>query len=184
MAPVFSKLSIVQYPDPVLRQKAKPLASVTDEVVAVAQQMIRLMIEAEGVGLAAPQVGLAWRLFVAHVPESDDRLAAASPPSATLTPQVYINPVLSKPLGEIESFEEGCLSLPEIRGEVFRPPTVTITAMGLDGKTFTHTSTGLLARCWQHEVDHLDGTLIIDRMTQISRLKNRSTLRSMEKRKR
>ncbi|MBC7772372.1 MAG: peptide deformylase [Pyrinomonadaceae bacterium] len=183
MPPVSSKLSIVQYPDPILRHKAKPVQEITAEVKAVAERMIQLMLEAEGVGLAAPQVGLAWRLFVAHVPEGEDRSVTAVPPSATLMPQVYINPVLSKPLGGIEPFEEGCLSLPEIRGEVYRPPTITITAMGLDGITFTRTATGLLARCWQHEIDHLDGTLIIDRMTQISRLKNRSLLRAMEKRK-
>lgn len=184
MPPASTKLSIVQYPDPILRQKAKPVSAVTDEVIAVAQQMIRLMMQAEGVGLAAPQVGLPWRLFVAHVPEGEGRHASSTPPSATLTPQIYINPVLSKPTGEIEPFEEGCLSLPDIRGEVFRPPTISITALGLDGLPFTTTATGLLARCWQHEVDHLDGTLIIDRMTQVSRLKNRSTLRAMEKRRR
>lgn len=183
MPPVSSKLSIVLFPDPVLRHKAKPVTEITAEVRAVAERMIQLMMEAEGVGLAAPQVGLSWRLFVAHVPENDERMATAVPPSATLTPQVYINPVLTRPVGEIVPFEEGCLSLPEIRGEVYRPPTITITAMGLDGNIFTRTATGLLARCWQHEVDHLDGTLIIDRMTQISRLKNRSMLRAMEKRK-
>jgi len=174
---------IVEYPDPVLRKKAKPVGEVTAEVRLLAERMIQVMIEAEGVGLAAPQVGVSWRMFVAHVPESEERSALSDPPGATLVPEVYINPVLSKPVGEIEPYEEGCLSLPEVRGEVFRPPTITITATGLDGKVFTRTATGLLSRCWQHEMDHLDGTLIIDKMTQLSRLKNRSVIRAMEKRK-
>ncbi len=171
------------YPDAVLRRKAAPVPAppVTDELRAVAERMIRLMQQAEGIGLAAPQVGLPWRLFVAHVPEGDERSAAASPPSATAAPQVYINPVLSKPEGELAGLEEGCLSLPEIRGEVFRPETITITALGLDGKPFIQRATGLLARCWQHEMDHLDGTLIIDRMTQMSRLKTRSAVKDLEK---
>ncbi len=174
-------LQIRTYPDDVLRTKARPLAAVTDEVRAVAARMIELMYEAEGIGLAAPQVGLSWRMFVAHVPESDERSATATPASATPEPRVYINPVLSEPKGAPEPLGEGCLSLPDILGEVLRPPTITITATGLDGKAFTQTATGLLARCWQHETDHLDGVLIIDKMTQLSRLKNRSAVRELER---
>lgn len=174
-------LSIHIYPDEVLRTKARPLAAVTEEVREVAIRMVELMYEAEGIGLAAPQVGLSWRLFVAHVPESDKRSASAEPPDATPEPQVYINPVLSAPTGAFEPLSEGCLSLPEILGEVLRAPTITITATGLDGRTFSQTATGLLARCWQHETDHLDGVLIIDKMTQLSRLKNRSAVRELER---
>ncbi len=176
-----ASLEIRTYPDEVLRAKTRPLAAVTDEVRAVAVRMIELMFEAEGIGLAAPQVGLSWRMFVAYVPESDKRSAAAQPPDAMTAPQVYINPVLSQPVGAPEPMSEGCLSLPEILGEVLRPPTITITATGLDGRTFTHTATGLLARCWQHETDHLDGILIIDKMTQLSRLKNRLAVRDLER---
>ncbi|MBX3402358.1 MAG: peptide deformylase [Phycisphaeraceae bacterium] len=174
-------LIIRTYPDRVLRARTRTLPSVTDEVRRVAHRMIELMFDADGIGLAAPQVGLDWRMFVAHVPENDDRSAADSPPSATAAPEVYINPVLSNPLGSPEPLSEGCLSLPEISGEVLRPPTITITAIGLDGSPFTRNATGLLARCWQHEVDHLDGVLIIDRMTQMSRLKNRSAVRELER---
>lgn len=176
-----ASLAIHIYPDDVLRARTRPVAAVTDEVRAVAQRMIELMFEAEGIGLAAPQVGLSWRMFVAHVPESDKRSASNSPPDATREPQVYINPVLSHPVGAPEPLNEGCLSLPEVLGEVLRPPTITITATGLDGRTFTHTATGLLARCWQHETDHLDGVLIIDKMTQVSRLRNRSAVRDLER---
>lgn len=174
-------LSILQYPDPVLRRKAKAVAEVTDEVRAVAGRMIQLMQGVEGIGLAAPQVGLSWRMFVAHVPASESRSAEADPPTATAGPRVYINPVLSAPLGVPEPFVEGCLSLPEITGEVLRPPVITVTAMDLEGKKFTLTGAGLLARCWQHETDHLDGMLILDRMTQKWRLKNRAAIRALEK---
>ncbi|TVQ29875.1 MAG: peptide deformylase [Phycisphaeraceae bacterium] len=174
-------LHIRTYPDPVLRRKAPPLESVSDEVRAVAARMIELMFEAEGVGLAAPQVGLEWRLFVAHVPQNEDNSTLDDPPSATPEPQVYINPVLGPLEGDLAPSEEGCLSLPEIRGEVRRPPVATITALGLDGERFTATASGLLARCWQHEVDHLDGILIIDKMTQISRLRVRSAVKGLEK---
>jgi peptide deformylase len=89
--------------------------------------------------------------------------------------------VIVNPLPPLEPYEEGCLSLPGIRGDVIRPTTVTIKAIGLDGKPFEQTATGLLARCWQHEYDHLDGVLIIDRMTQMSRIKNRAAVRSLER---
>ncbi len=174
-------LTIRTYPDEVLRAKARPVAAITDEVRAVAHRMIELMHEAEGIGLAAPQVGLPWRMFVAFVPESDKRSASKEPPDAMREARVFINPVLSHPAGAPEPMSEGCLSLPEILGEVLRPPTITVTATGLDGRTFTQTGTGLLARCWQHEADHLDGVLIIDKMTQISRLKNRSAVRELER---
>jgi peptide deformylase len=176
-----SALSIVNYPAPVLRKKAAPIAAITDEVRAVAMRMIELMNQAEGIGLAAPQVGLAWRMFVAHVPPEDGRSADSFAPTASREPRVYVNPVISSPEGALESYNEGCLSLPDIRGDVLRPPVVTITATDLDARQFTERGAGLLARCWQHELDHLDGVLIIDRMTQMSRLKNKSALRDLER---
>jgi peptide deformylase len=145
--------------------------------------MLRIMVESEGIGLAAPQVGLSWRLFVVDVPENERRKAEGELPTATRGPVVYINPVLTL-RGPVEPAEEGCLSLPDIRGEVLRPPVVTITALDLEGKPFTQTATGLLARCWQHENDHLDGVLIIDRMTPPSRLRNRAMVRALEREER
>lgn len=174
-----SQLRVRHYPDPVLRRRAQTI-TLTDEVRAVAARMIVLMRQHEGIGLAAPQVGLSWRLFVSHVPEGEGRSTSSTPPSAEASPGVYINPVLTDPVGGVEPFEEGCLSLPDIRGRVLRPPQITITAMDLDGQTFTRTGAGLLARCWQHEMDHLDGVLIIDKMTQIYRLKNRTAIRELE----
>jgi peptide deformylase len=176
-----SNLSIVHYPADVLRKKAAPVAKVTDEVRAVAERMLEIMRQEEGIGLAAPQVGLSWRLFVVDIPSNENHRADATPPEATIGPQVYINPVLSQPQGAPCRLEEGCLSLPDIRGEVLRPPIITITATGLDGQSFTTTAAGLLARCWQHEMDHLDGVLILDRMTQMSRIKNRAAIRDLER---
>ncbi|HYE02794.1 MAG TPA: peptide deformylase [Phycisphaerales bacterium] len=181
MGPDPAELSILHYPHPALRIRAAPVPQVDDHVRAVAAQMIRLMIQAEGVGLAAPQVGLPWRLFVAHVPPSAERSTSSEPPGATEAPVVYVNPVLV-PLGrEAELGEEGCLSLPDVAGEVMRATRVGIEALALDGRPFRATAAGLLARCWQHEIDHLDGVLILDRMTQASRSRNRAVLRDLER---
>ncbi|VAX36870.1 Peptide deformylase [hydrothermal vent metagenome] len=183
-----ANLSIIHYPDPILRTRCEPLPEVTDEVRTVARRMIEIMLQAPGLGLAAPQVGLPWRLFVCHVPldpaDKDSRLDTdpASPLlTATPEPTVYINPVLSAPLNPVESESEGCLSLPDITGDIPRPRAITIEALDLAGSPFRQTATGLLARCWQHEADHLDGVLILDRMSSLSRLRVRSAVRSLEK---
>jgi peptide deformylase len=181
MAVDLSSLRILRFPEPGLRRKAQQVAEISSEVRAVVQRMIEMMHEAEGIGLAAPQVGLPWRLFVAFVHPAEGRSPESSPVTALASPRVYINPVLSAPTGAPEPYEEGCLSIPDITGEVLRPPVITISATDLEGASFTQTGAGLLARCWQHECDHLDGVLIIDRMTQLSRLKNRAALRELEK---
>lgn len=186
-----AKLGIRIYPDPVLRAKAKPVPEINDEVRAVAKRMLAVMREEHGIGLAAPQIGLSWRMFIADVPpreahpdDEDDEEEEPSPyPSTTEGLVVYINPVITQisPPPPVEPAEEGCLSLPEIRGKVLRPPTVTITYTDINGKKKTETATGLLARCWQHEMDHLDGVLIIDKFTPVSRLKTRTKVRQLEK---
>lgn len=178
-----STLKVIHFPAPILRTRSKPVPEVTPEVRAVALRMIEMMREHDGIGLAANQVGLAWRLFVAHVPPvpgDAGRSATSVPATATDEAMVFINPVLSEPQRDLEPLEEGCLSLPEISGEVRRPSAITISALGLDGEPFTMRAAGLLARCWQHEADHLDGVLILDRMTQLSRMKNRSAIRDLE----
>lgn len=176
-----ASLTIVLYPAPVLRRKATEVPAVDNHVREVAARMIELMDEAEGIGLAAPQVGLPWRMFVCHVPADEDRSASADPPMATLEPATFINPVLRDPEGPNEGLSEGCLSLPDIAGDVQRPWGITIDALGLDGEPISMRAGGLLARCWQHEVDHLDGVLILDRMSHLSRLRSRSAVRSLER---
>lgn len=176
-----SSLRIVRYPDPALRRRSATIDPLDPAVADIARRMIELMYEAEGIGLAAPQVGLAWSLFVAHVPEHDGRSASENPATATPGPVVYANPVFQALIGAPEPYEEGCLSLPGIRGDVLRPESAILRATDLQGREFETTATGLLARCWQHEMDHLDGVLIIDRFTQMSRLKTRAAVRALER---
>tara|TARA_A100001391_G_scaffold156856_3_gene115075 strand:- start:238 stop:894 length:657 start_codon:yes stop_codon:yes gene_type:complete len=189
-------LRIELYPTEILKTKAKPfdpesIAGLKDsasprgeELRLVAHRMIDLMNGAQGIGLAAPQVGLSWRLFVAHVP-ADPELEGESNdsdlPISCDEPGVFFNPEIVKYDGDLEPYDEGCLSLPGITGEVNRPAIVTMKAINLHGEEVTLKATGLLARCWQHEIDHLDGVLILDKMTQMSRLKNRTRIRGMEK---
>ncbi|MEM9881424.1 MAG: peptide deformylase [Planctomycetota bacterium] len=163
-----ARLRIVKYPDPVLRRIAAPLPAVDDAVRAVASRMLELMREARGVGLAAPQVGLSWRMFVVNPtgePEDD---------------RVFVNPALTDPGPHTAPRDEGCLSLPHVSAEVTRPTTITITALGLDGEPFTLTSDDFPARVWQHENDHLNGTLILDKMTRIDRLANKRAIADLE----
>lgn len=160
---------LVKYPDPVLRARARDVATVDASIRELAEEMLRIMREEDGVGLAAPQVGESLRIFVTAAQEEE-----SSPE------RVYINPTILSFEGALEASEEGCLSLPGIRGSIRRPPTVTLRATGVDGEPFTVTSSRLLARCWQHEIDHLDGVLIIDRMSAIDRLASRKPLRQLE----
>lgn len=130
--------------------------------------MIELMHEAEGLGLAAPQVGLSWRLFVANSKADGE------------PDRIYVNPVLSGFTDIVVPREEGCLSLPGITAEILRPEGATITAIDLDGRAFTLTDQTLLARVWQHEMDHLNGVLIIDRMSPMDRLVHRRAVKDLE----
>lgn len=170
-----SRRQIVLYPDPVLLRKAAPVERIDEWVRALVEDMIRVMREFRGAGIAAPQVGESVRIFVVEAQEADEATGEPAEPLG-----VYINPVLSDPQGGVEPFEEGCLSLPEIRAEIRRPPGVTITATDLEGKRFTKTSDGFLARVWQHEFDHLEGTLILDRMTAIDRLACKRDLKELQ----
>jgi len=183
--PTPASLSIVHYPAQVLRVRCEEVPEVTNEVRQIAERMIELMTIARGIGLACPQVGLRWRMFVCDVPADEDALQTLDPKSGrhefTQGPQVYINPVLRDAQGPVESMNEGCLSLPDIRGEVNRPRSITIDALDLNGNPVTLETTGLLARCIQHENDHLDGVLIIDRMTHLSKLRSKRAVRSLER---
>jgi len=120
-------------------------------------------------------------MFVCHVLYDEDEPQTTDPPNWTNEPQVIINPVLSEPSNKLVAYDEGCLSLPGITGDVRRPTEITITALNELGEEFTMRASELLARCWQHEYDHLDGILILDRMTAGSRLKNRKAVRELEK---
>lgn len=142
-------MEVVQLGDPVLRQKAQPVTEFTDELRAFINEMFDTMIDAEGVGLAAPQVGKSWRLFVI-IADDDVR-------------RVFVNPQIIATSSELVSFEEGCLSIPKVYEKIMRPDRVTIQAQDEFGKKFMIEADGMLARIIQHENDHLDGILYIDK---------------------
>lgn len=148
-------LEVVHYPHPTLRHVSKPLAKVDRQLRDWAAEMIELMYEHEGIGLAANQVDLPYRMFVIN-PTGD--------PDQADQEQVVINPVLSKGKGQTE-MTEGCLSLPGVNGPMIRNTTVKVQAYDLSGNEINMTVDGMLARVIQHENDHLDGVLFTDKMT-------------------
>lgn len=147
-------LEIITYPHPTLRRTSKSVKKVDAALRAMIARMFDLMYEHKGIGLAANQVDLPLRLFVLNLEgkrgEGEE--------------QVFINPVVSRHKGSEEA-EEGCLSIPGVYGKVIRPKQCRVQAYGLDGSEINADLTGLAARCVQHEVDHLDGVLFPDRMT-------------------
>lgn len=159
-------LTILRYPAPALRVRAAAVRKIDDQVKAVTARMIELMRQAKGVGLAAPQVGLSWRLFVTDVPDDD-------------APKVYVNPRLTSFGAESGSYEEGCLSLPGIHVGIERPVSVTLSALDLDGNSVVVSSDGFAARIWQHEFDHLNGVLIIDKLNPQERRAALAGLKTM-----
>jgi peptide deformylase len=163
-------LQIVQYPHPTLRRVAKPLRRVDADLHRLVREMFDLMYEHRGIGLAATQVDLPYRLFVINL-ESD--------PAKRDQEFVFINPVLSNRRGMAEA-EEGCLSLPSLYADVKRPERVTVNAYTLGGQELNMELSGLFARAVQHEVDHLDGILFIDRLTPTGELTVRPALEEFE----
>jgi len=162
-------LNLVLYPDPILKQRALEVDASDANVQAVAQRMIELMFDYEGVGLAAPQVGLPWRLFVTRDPNLENGGLA------------WINPTLEIIASEVVIAEEGCLSLPEIRCDVRRPLGIRISGWNEHGKEAHQDSEEFIARVWQHENDHLDGILLTDKMSAMDRLVNRKVIKNLEK---
>lgn len=148
-------LEVIHYPHPTLRHVSKPLKRVDRELRDMIGEMFALMYKHEGVGLAANQVDLPYRLFVAN-PTGD--------PKQKDQEFVFINPVIRSGKGQVEG-NEGCLSIPGINAEVTRKEKVQIEAYNLAGEMFTGELDGLFARIVQHEVDHLDGVLFIDRLS-------------------
>ncbi len=158
---------VVCYPDPILRKKAKLVTEIDDEVRQRAQEMMDIMYDAIGVGLAGPQVGWGARVVTLNT--------TGQPEDGGL----FINPRIVKSAGEVCD-DEGCLSLPGIRAKIVRAAAVEVEAYGLDGEELHIEADGLLARAWQHEIDHLDGVLIIDRMAPAARLMWRRRLKELE----
>lgn len=148
------------YGDPVLRKEAESVNEVTDDIRLLIQDMYETMVHHKGVGLAAPQIGVSLRIFIMDVEKEteDGQLIFCE------FPRIYINPVLSDASSKMVLGNEGCLSIPGLRGDVYRPDAITITAQNLDGHTFTERLENFVARIAMHETDHLHGILYVDKM--------------------
>lgn len=165
------QVRLVLYPDPILRRRALPVeqfdASTLPILRRLATRMLDLMREHKGVGLAGPQVGVGLRIFVCN------------PTGEPHDDRVYINPELSDAEGE-EELEEGCLSLPEINSPVWRTLKLRMRARDAEGNEIDETAEGFLARIWQHETDHLNGVLILDKMPPTVRMAERKKIKALE----
>jgi len=179
------KLSIVQYGDPILRAKGKRIENVDQRIRELAQNMIETMHAANGVGLAAQQIGEAIQLTVLDVSQVEDRpmemkLNREIVDPKTVMPLVLVNPQVE--LGnKTELGTEGCLSFPEITGEIDRAISIVVRGQNLDGEPIEIETTGFLARAIQHEVDHLNGILFIDRMSSAAKTSLSSKLKRLQK---
>lgn len=151
---------IILHPDPRLKKICEPVARVTPEIETLAADMLATMYEAPGVGLAAPQVGVLSRLYV---------MDCNKDPEAPHDPVVMLNPEVTWRSEALNTYEEGCLSIPEQYAEVTRPAEVRVRWLGLDGRMQEREFAGLWATCAQHEIDHLDGKLFIDHLGPIKR---------------
>lgn len=179
------KLPILKYGAPLLRAKGRPVTTIDERIRALASDMLETMHAANGVGLAAQQVGEALRLTVLDVSEVEDRpstlkLNGVEVDPRVAMPLVLLNPELSLQ-GETLSGTEGCLSFPEITAEIDRAFSVIVTAENLDREVVEIEASGLLARALQHEVDHLNGILFIDRMSSVAKASLSSRLKRLQK---
>ncbi|MCB9851775.1 MAG: peptide deformylase [Phycisphaerales bacterium] len=163
-------LTIIKYPDPRLRKACDPVTVFDDNLRALATRMVELMNQAEGIGLAAPQVGILSQMFVCGVIGKPDEWMA------------FVNPTLADLDGPMEAAEEGCLSIPDVNVTIRRAVSCRIDALDLDGNPIAYTASDLIARCWQHECDHLQGRLIVDRMSPADQVANRRALKRLESR--
>ena len=164
---MYEELKIILYPDRRLKRVSKPVEKFDEKLGTLALRMFELMRASKGVGLAAPQVAQNIRLFIVNhtgKPEDD---------------RIYVNPELFD--AELEdTAEEGCLSIPELHAQITRAKNVRIRAQDLSGNYFEQTESGYLPRIWQHELDHLNGVLLTDRMGPSARMEHRKLLKDLE----
>jgi len=158
--------SIYTYPHPVLRRNAGRVEEIDSEVRSLIDEMIEIMYRDDGIGLAAPQIGVSRRIIVVDAGEGL---------------KCMVNPEILEQNDEFESMEEGCLSLPGIRVPVSRSRKIRVQGLDVSGESVMLSLEGLMARVYQHEIDHLDGVLIIDRASSIHRTLVRGKLRELEK---
>lgn len=151
---------VLHFPDPQLKQLSQPIEKVTDEIRQLAADMCEVMYDEPGIGLAAPQVGEAMRLIVVDTEWNEE--------GGERNPIVAVNPQLTDAAGKV-TWNEGCLSVPDYTADVVRSETITLRAHSLDGDEIVIAAEGLQAICFQHEIDHLDGVLFIDRISRLKR---------------
>jgi peptide deformylase len=161
---------IKTYPDPVLAARTEPVEDITDEIRELAQDMAETMYENNGIGLAAPQVGQTCRIITVDTsgPENRDDLL------------VVLNPVITSAEGQIQ-YEEGCLSLPGFKSKIQRAEKVVLNGLDLEGQEISIEADGLLAVCLQHEVDHLEGTVLLDRSSRLKRSMYQKKIKKCQK---
>jgi len=159
-------MEIRTYGDPVLRRKAEPVAAIDEEIRSICQTMVEVMLRENGLGLAAPQIGISKRIFVLDV-EGEFH--------------ILINPEITSRSEEGEDVREGCLSVPGVDAEVSRSLAVSVEGLNLDGNRVRIDGTGLLARAIQHEMDHLDGKLFLD---QLSMARRQSLVKEFQRKQR
>ena len=162
-------LEILEFPDPRLRTRARPVTQVTEVTRQLIDDMFETMYDAPGIGLAATQVNVHERILVIDISEKRDQ------------PQVFINPEITVLDPELGEYDEGCLSVPGFYETVCRPSRVRVTALDRDGKSFTRELDGLLAICLQHEIDHLEGKLFVDYLSPLKRQRIRKKLEKQQR---
>ncbi|MBI5184100.1 MAG: peptide deformylase [Nitrospinae bacterium] len=167
-------LKVRTYPDPILGKNCTPVDNVNDEVLSLINKMIETMLTIPGIGLAAPQIGVSVRIIVVDM----------SLKEINMPPLSLINPEISESENKMSIKEEGCLSIPEIFGEISRSERIEVKGLDIEGKEIVISAEGFLARIFQHEIDHLNGFLFWDRMSKIKRdiLKRRFKKMMMKKR--
>lgn len=158
-----AKMTVLQYPDERLRKVAQQIEKVDDNIRSVIDDMFETMYEEQGVGLAATQVDIHQRLFVADCSEDQNE------------PMVFINPEITEAEGHFKN-DEGCLSFPGVYAKVERAEKITVTALDKNGERFSRSAEGLLAICIQHEIDHLNGKLFVDYLSPLKRERIRKKL--------
>ena len=160
------KCKITYYPATVLRGRAAPVEKIDESIRRLVDKMGEILVDKKGIGLAAPQAGVPLRLFIVSLTGKREDVRA------------YINPTVT-PHGDLDEAEEGCLSVPGIWAKIRRYKKATVTATDLDGRQFTEDAEGLYARCLQHEYDHIEGTVIVNRMGEAARIAHRRQLKKL-----
>lgn len=161
------KCQLTHYPADVLAGRAQPVEKIDDNIRQLVKKMTDIMLKNKGIGLAAPQAGVPLRLFIISLDASREAV------------KVYINPIIA-PTGELDSIEEGCLSVPGVSTKIRRYKKCKVTATDLDGNEFTEEAEGLYARALQHEHDHIEGMTIADRMGATAKIVHRKQLKALQ----